>query len=317
MKNKRKKRFLAIFLPFLLLASFFLFLKISERLIIEKISLASSDSVSVGSISLRFPSVLIRKVSVRNSFVSMFIRELCVRPRFVRNALAFSGPGEIILKEKKRSISIKGSISGNFKNKSVDVKRTSIEIGGIGSLEIKGLLENWGRDSVNASADFKGIEIEEIGEVFDLSLPFSGQVFGKADFMSGKSEGPGNITFDLDIRNIAAEGGRKFNALLKGSYDIQKERAEIFEGKLTGSEGGSIFFSGIMAGEEFKLDFKAENMVLEDFLMLLPLELREKYNLAIKGGTASARDFSAGLVKKNSILKGAFRLACPNSLSWV
>jgi len=306
MGKKSRKKLLVLFL-FLFTFLFFSFLvKISEHIIIKKIFSASSGTVKISSISMRFPSILAKKINVYTPFVSFFMKELRVRPVFTRNAFAFTGPGDIMIREKKRSISIKGSATGSIKGKTLNIRTTDVVIDKVGSLEIKGLLENWGKDSINATMELKGIEVDEIKNIFDLKLPFTGRVFGKADFESDEKEKSKKIKFDVNIKDITTSEKGRFDAFLKGLYDIAKGTAEIYQGSLLSPSGGKIFFSGTIDREKFNLNFETEEMDIEEFLKLLPEEIKSKYNLAAKGGTADMNGFEVERIKKNFGLTAFF-----------
>jgi len=310
--TKKGRRIRTISLISLLLF-FFLFFsaRFAERFLARKISSLAPGTVSVDSVSVGFTSVLVEKIRVCTPALSIFLREIRFRPVFATNAFAFSGPGDILLKEKKRGISIRGSLSGRFQGGTIDIKKTDIKIDRLGNMEVKGILENWGRDAINAVVDLKGIEIEELNKVFDWKIPFSGKVFGTARFSALEKDKSRHITFDLDIRDISTSGDDRFSALLKGSYDIMAGKADIGKGILVSPDGGKITFSGTVDKNDFKLNFETEKMDIETFLRLLPVELRQKYELGINEGSVSASGFILERVKKNSGSREISPFTCP------
>jgi len=317
MRKRSRKVFSTIFLLMAVILFCVFSIKLSEWILVKKISSVSSGVVTIDSISLRFPSILVKKIKVRTPAASVFLGELRVKPLFIRNAFAFSGPGDILLNEKKRDISIKGSLSGNFKGQTINVNKTLIKIDKIGGFEVKGFLENWGRNGFNTTVEFKGIEIEEIKQIFDLKLPFSGRVFGKADFVSEEKGKTRKITFDVNIKDLATSEHEKFEASVKGIYNIADGSAEIYRGNIFSPAGGRISFSGIIDKEKFNLNFETDNMNVEEFLKLLPAKIKEKYNLETNGGNAEMKDFKIGMGKKNSGLTVFCQLMFRKSPFWV
>lgn len=313
-KKIRKRLWKGIVFSLVLLGAVFS-LNLLGQLFVKKIQSISSDAVKIGSVSFSFPSVVMQKVDIYTPVFSLFLKELKVRPLFARKAFAFSGPGEILLREKRRDVLIKGSVSGNFKDKTIDIKKTSVEVDRLGSFEIKGLLEEWGKGSINAEMKLKGVEIDDIKQILGINLPFAGRVFGTAEFISDEKEKTRKvINFDLNIKDLAAEGSTHFESFIKGLYNIERESAEIYSGSVLSPDGGKVFFRGTADRENFNLNFETENMNIEEFLKLLPDELKEKYNLKIRGGTAALKDFSVIRVKKNCILTAACLLTCRTSL---
>ncbi|MCK9265818.1 hypothetical protein M0P98_02895 [bacterium] len=298
----RRSTIIVILLFTVIILQYLFFVKASERFIVKKIASLPTDTINIDTVSCKFPSIFVNKIDVSTPLFSLFLKELKVRPMFLRKAFAFSAPGDVVLKDTKRDISIKGSFSGSFKGQTINVDRTNIEIEKVGTLEIKGFLENWGKGNFNTSVEFKGVEIEEIKQIFDLNLPFSGTVFGTANFVSTGQEKLQTISFDVNIKDLATSEDAKFMAYVKGVYDISKKSAKINNGYISNAFGGKISFNGDVSYDEFNLSFNTDNMNLEEFFKLLPLEIRDKYKLNIQGGSAILNDFKVTNIKKNSNL---------------
>ena len=295
MKNKLKK--IAIFLIFLFI---FLFtgLKISERIIVRKVSNLPSQKVKIKSINLSFSGVKVREINFKNKKFFVFLKELKLTPVFPINAFAFSGPGEIIRENRKRKINLKGRISGSIKGGNITIGKTEIEIEKIGNIEVKGKIENWGKDYVKTDFRFNGTEIKEIGEFLSLKIPIDGRIYGTAELIRVK--GKQEIKFNLLIKEINFEEKENLSMALKGKYDIQKQKVEIEEGRVYGKGGEEIEFNGYVDKENFELEFETRGMSVETLLHFIPEEIRKKYNISLEGGKLSMEKFVLRKRKKNS-----------------
>lgn len=276
--------------------------KMSERVIIRRVSALTKNIVNIGSVSFSLPpSIKLKRVTVSNRFVPVFLKEIRIRPAFTLNAFAFSGPGGISISDEKREVTIKGSVSGNFKQGEVNIKQTSVDIAQLGSFEVKGLLEKWGRQGVSLNINLNGTEIEEINNFLDLKIPFSGKATGTVllDYVQNEPA-ESTIRFDVIIKELSMEEGSEFTAFVKGVYKMADGRTDIADGKLLNAKGGQILFKGFVDRENFNLNFETENMLLEEFLKLLPEETRRKYKISVTGGSASMKGFNVEKVKKKS-----------------
>lgn len=274
--------------------------KVSEQLIIRKVSLLTRNIVSIGSISFSLPpSVKIKQIVVSNPFVQVFMKEVRIRPTFRFNGLAFAGPGGISISNEKRDVKIKGSVTGNFKQGQLNIKPTCIDIDQLCSFEVKGVLENWGKEGIALNINLKETRIQEINNLLGLKIPFSGQATGTIllDFVQSKV---GTITFDVIVKELSMEESSRFTAFVKGVYNMSENRTDIADGKLLNSTGGQILFHGFVDKENFNLNFETENMPLEDLLKFIPEETRKKYNISITGGSTSMKDFNIEKIKKKS-----------------
>jgi len=305
---RKKHRVLIILAAALAAASFSL--KISERFIIRSVSSLSRNSVTIGSFSIVMPPALkIKGINISYGlFPRISFREINICRAFTGNAFAFSGPGDMVISNKKREISVKGSISGNFKQGTLSIRPTSINIAQLGTFEVKGMLEKWGKEGVNATIELGGTEIKEINNLFDLKIPFNGKAVGTVLLnMPGKQTK--NLQFDVTINDLSTEEkGSNFTAFVKGNYDIVQGKTTITDGKLLNTTGGHILFKGVIDRENFNLNFETEKMLLEEFLKLLPDETRKKYNLSVTDGTVSMKNFYVERVKKKSCSVAIYRL---------
>lgn len=298
---RKKSKVLIIILVTILIITAVSF-KTAERIIVKRVASASGNTVTIGSLSILLPPVLkIKKINIFHSpFPAISFRQINIRRAIIGNAFAFSGPGDIVINNKKREISVKGSISGNFKQGTLTIKPTSIKIDQLGNFQVKGLLEKWGKEGVNATIELGGTEIKEINSLFDLKIPFNGKATGTA-LLNFEGQQTKNIQFDVIINDLTTEKeGSSFTAFVKGNYDIIKRETIINDGKLLNKAGGYILFKGVVDKESFNLNFETEKMVLEEFLKLIPEETRIKYNLSAVGGSAYMKNFNLEKVKKKS-----------------
>ena len=300
---KKSLKILAIVLGGILLLSA-VSVKISERLIIRKISSSTKNIVTIGSISFSLPpSLKLKRIQVSNPFVPVLMKELRIRPGFTPGAFAFSGPGGISISSsgQERDVKIKGSVTGNFKQGELTIKPTSVNIEQLGSFEVKGLLEKWGAEGVSLNINLNGTEITEINNLFGLKIPFSSKVTGTALLNFFRDEpARQNIAFDAIIKDLSMEEGSEFTAFVKGAYKMPEGRVDIADGKLVNASGGQILFKGFADKENFNFNFESEKMSLDEFLKLIPEEIRTKYNINVNGGSASMKDFNVIKVKKKS-----------------
>ncbi|MBN1444485.1 MAG: hypothetical protein JW957_00050 [Candidatus Omnitrophica bacterium] len=313
----RKKSKVLIILLAAALAITAVSFKAAERIIVRRVASASGNNVTIGSLSVLLPPALkIKKLNISyNLFPHLSFREINIRRAIIGNAFAFSGPGDIVISNKQREISVKGSISGNFKQGTLTIKPTSIKIDQLGTFQVKGMLEQWGKEGVNATIELGGTEIKEINELFDLKIPFNGKAVGTV-LLNFAGEETKNIQFDVVINNLSTEEkGGSFTAFVKGFYDIIQGKTTINDGKLSNKAGGHILFKGVIDKENFNLNFETEKMVLEEFLKLIPEETRIKYNLSVSGGSAFMKDFNLEKVKKKSISAEIFLLPQTKYLS--
>ncbi len=276
--------------------------KVSERCIIRKVSSLSRNIVNIGSISFSLPpSLKLKRVAIANRFVPVFMKELRIRPVFSLSTLAFAGPGSISMKDGKRDVKVSGSVTGNFRKGELNIRPTSVKIDKLGSFEVKGFLEKWGKEGVSLNINLNGTEIKEINDFLGLKIPFSGKATGTAllDFVKDEPA-KRTIRFDVVLKELSMDGENKFTAFVKGVYRMAENRTDIADGKLLNARGGQVLFKGFVDKETFNLNFETENMPLEDFLKFIPEETRKKYNLSASGGSATMRDFSIARIKKKS-----------------
>lgn len=295
---KKHRKLLATLTAILVIIISILFF--TERYLIRKISSITDNHITIGSIRF-IPPLSIKRVYISyEKFPQIFLRSICIRKAFTRNAFAFSGPGSIKIQDSQKDVKIKGSVSGNYKEGTLNIRTTHIQIEDLGSFELKGVLEQWGKEGVNLIIDLRGTDIEEVKKMFGLNLPFSGKATGTLSFDYSKKEEKNSMNFDINVQELVSEGN-KFNASVKGIHNIKEGRTDIKEGKLLNSSGGQIIFNGFIDRENFNLNFETQNMPLEDLLNLIPEDIRIKYNISTDGGSASMKNFQIAKVKKNSI----------------
>lgn len=297
---RRYKKFLVVLIAVLVIS--IISLSLTERYLVRKISSLTGSRISIGSIRFIPPfSIQLRKVHISyGKFPGIFLRAISIHRSFTNNAFAFSGPGSITIKEGQKDIRIKGTVSGNYKEGKVDIKETHISIENLGNFELKGALEQWGKEGVVLIIELQGTEIDEVKKMFGLNLPFTGRATGTLSFDYSKKEERNLMRFDINIKDLVSEGN-KFNAYVKGVHNIKEGRTDIKDGKLINSEGGEISFYGFIDKENFSLNFETQNMPLEDLLNLIPEDVRKKYNISVSGGSISMKDLSIQKVKKKSV----------------
>ncbi|MCX8082901.1 MAG: hypothetical protein N3D17_05855 [bacterium] len=296
MRKKRFFKILTVVLGIIIISLFF-----TERYLVKKVSFITNNHITIGSIKGIPPfSIKIKKVHIYyEKFPQIFIHALSLRRALTSNAFAFSGPGSIKIQDTQKDVKIKGSLSGNYKEGKLNIQKTHITIQDLGSFEIKGVLEQWGKEGVNLTIDLAGTEIDEVKKMFGLNIPFSGKASGILSFNYSKKEEQNLFHFDITIKELVSEGNR-FNAYVKGIHNITEGKTDIIDGKLLNREGGQILFNGFIDRENFNLNFETQNMPLDDLLNLIPEDIRIKYNISIDGGSVSMKHFQLSKVKKKS-----------------
>lgn len=298
MKSKKKSKLAFVLFTGLLIILTVVFL--SEWYLIRKVSSLTNNQITIGSINYTPPlSLTLRKVAISyQRFPQILLRSLSIRRVFAKQAFAFSSPGTITIQDGQRDVHIRGSVSGNYKEGTIDIQKTYITIEDLGDFEVKGALEQWGKEGITLVIALNGTEIEQVKEMFGLNLPFSGRATGTLSFDYSKKEERNLLRFDIDVKELIADGN-KLNAHISGAHNTKEGRTDIKEGRLLNSSGGRIDFNGFIDKENFTLNFNTQNMPLEDLLNLIPEDIRTKYNISVNGGSASLKDFRIESLKKN------------------
>ncbi|MDD3726628.1 MAG: hypothetical protein PHI44_05475 [Candidatus Ratteibacteria bacterium] len=297
-KHKKLLTVLTVVIVIIIASLFF-----TERYIIRKVYLITDSHITIGSIRIIPPfSVNFKKVRISYARIpELFLKTLSIRRVLTESAFAFSGPGNITIQDTQKDVKIKGSVSGNYKEGKLDIKKTHITIEDIGSFEVKGGLEQWGKEGINLVIDLKGTEIEEVKKMFGLNLPFNGKVSGTLSFDYSKNKDTSMMQFDITVQELATEEGNTFTAFVKGTHNIKEGKTDIEDGKLLNGKGGQILFSGYIDRENFNINFETQNMPLESLLNLIPEDIRTKYNISVSNGSASMKNFNIEKVKKKSV----------------
>ena len=297
---RRHKKLCTLLIVFLIVITVSLFC--IERYLIKKVATATDNHITIGSIKVLPPFIVkLKKVNISYTpFPQISLKKLCIRRIFTGNAFAFSGPGSITIKDGQKGVKIKGKVSGNYKQGTLEIGKTTIIIEDLGSFDIKGGLEQWGKEGVILVIDLKDTEIEEVKKVFNLNLPFRGKASGVLILDYSKKKEKSLMNFDITVKELSTDDGNKFTAFVKGVHNIKEGKTDIEDGKLLNGKGGQILFSGFINRENFNLNFETQDMPLEDLLKLIPEEVRTKYNISISNGSASMRNFNIEKVKKKS-----------------
>lgn len=295
---KKHRKSLTTLLVILIIIITFLFL--TERYLVKKVSFITKNHITIGSIRFMPPFLIkLKRVNISyEKFPEIFIRALSIRRVFTGNAFAFSGPGSIKIQDTQKDVKIKGSISGNYKEGKLNIQKTHITIQDIGSFEVKGMLEQWGKEGINIIINLDGTEIDEVKKMFGLNLPFSGKASGTLSFDYSKKEEKNRIHFEITVEDILSEEGNRFNGYVKGIHNINEGKTDITNGKLLNGKDGQILFNGFIDKENFNLNFETQNMPLEDLLKLIPEDIRLKYNISTEGGSVSMKNFHIAKIKK-------------------
>jgi len=298
---RRHKRLCTLLIVFLIIITVSLFC--IERYLIRKVATATDNHITIGSIKVLPPFIVkLKKVNISYTpFPRLSLKKLSIHHIFTGNAFAFSGPGSITIQDGQKGVKIKGNISGNYKEGTLDIGKTTIIIEDLGSFDVKGGLEQWGKEGVNLVIDLKDTEIEEIKKAFNLNLPFRGKVSGVLILDYSKKKEKSVIRFDITVKELLTNEGNKFTAFIKGVHNIKEGKTDIEDGKLLNGKGGQILFSGFIDRENFNLNFETQDMPLEDLLKLIPGEIRKKYNISISNGSLSMKNFNIEKVKKKSV----------------
>ncbi|HPP30122.1 MAG TPA: hypothetical protein PLE69_04250, partial [bacterium] len=196
----------------------------TERYLVKKVSYITNNHITISSIKIVPPFLLkLKKVHISYAqFPEIFLRALSIRHTFTGNAFAFSGPGSITIQEGQKDVKIKGSVSGNYKEGKLDIQKTYITIEDLGSFEVKGGLEQWGKEGVNLIINLNGTEIEEVKKIFNLNLPFRGRASGVLILDYSKNREKSIMQFDITVQELSTEEGNKFTAFVKGIHNIKE-----------------------------------------------------------------------------------------------
>lgn len=294
---KKTKYFIFSVLIILFFIFSFILLKIN---FIRNINL--TDKWEVRDIDFSPGEINLKDLTYKETWISVRIDELKLKPSFIKNAFAFEGPGELSSELEKKKIIIEGKIKGNVVNGNVNITTSKIEIENIGNLKFYGNLLNWGKEKFEGIIELNGVKIKEISGMTKYKLPFDGKIYGKI-FIEKEKENIKEIRFNLEIKELSPENSKsQFNLFVKGRYLPIEKKGQIEEGVFKNEKGEKLIFSGFILENEFEFSFDTKEFSIDEFLKLLPEEIKKKYNLKMEDAKFSSNKFVLNYSKKKFIL---------------
>ncbi len=225
---------------------------------------------------------------------------LKLKPSYIKNAFAFEGPGELISDYEKKKVSVEGRIKGNITNGNLSITGTNINIENTGNLRFFGTLANWGKDKFEGTIELNGLKIKEILELTKYKIPFDGMIYGKI-FIEKEKENVKEVRFNLEVKELSQDGAGQLNLFVKGKYIPPEKRGVIEEGVLENEKGEKLTFKGSINEKEFEFYFDTKEFSIDEFLKLLPDEIKKKYNLKMDTSKIILNKFALNLSKKKLI----------------
>lgn len=296
MKKTKKILIISLILFFILFFSIPTF----KFVILKKIKY--NENWGLKDIDFSFNGINLKDLTYKDTWISVKLDNLKVKPSIIKNAFAFEGPGELMSEFEKKKVSIQGKIKGNITSGNINIIGTDISIENVGSLKFYGELQNWGKDKFDGIIEVNGLKIKEISEMSKYKIPFDGEIYGKI-FIEKEKESLKELRFDIEIKELNQEYEKSsFNLFVKGKYLPQEKRGIIEKGLLINEKGEKLSFNGSILENEFEFYFDTKEFSLDEFLKLLPEEIRKKYNLKMEGSKISLNKFSLNYSKKKSIL---------------
>ncbi|GEM_PF-1914283 len=297
LKLKKNKNFLIVTLSFLI---FFLILIISFKIIILK-NIKESPKWALKDINFSLKGINLEDLAYTETWISVKMDKVKLKPYVIENAFAFEGPGELFSEYEKKKISVEGKIKGNIASGNVSITGTNINIENTGNLKFYGTLTNWGKEKFEGIIELNGLKIKEISEITKYKINFDGKVYGKI-FIEKEKENVKEIRFNLNIEDLSQKGVEGlFSLSIKGRYIPFEKRGVIEEGILKNEKGEKLTFYGFLKENEFEFYFDTEEFSLEEFLKLLPEEIKKKYNLKMEKSKVVLNKFSLNISKKKLI----------------
>jgi hypothetical protein len=301
--NKKIKFFLVSILVILFLIFSFLSFK---HLLVKNINL--TERWGIKGIDFSPKEINLDDLTYKDTWVFVKIDKLKLKPSFVKNVFAFEGPGELSSNFEKKKVNIEGKIKGNIINGNVNITTTKIKIENIGNLKFYGNFENWGKEKFEGIIELNGVNVKEISGLTKYKMPFDGKIYGKI-LIEKEKENIKKIRFNLEIKELSLEDyNNNFSLSIKGEYLPLEKKGLLDEGILVNEKGEKITFSGFISENEFEFSFDTKEFSIDEFLKLLPEEIRKKYNLKMEGSKISCNKFVLNLSKKKFILTETFFL---------
>lgn len=298
-------KFRKILLIFLLFVFIFLVLPFAFKIIIIR-TLKSNERWDIKDIRLNFTGINLKDLTYRDTWIFVKMDNLKISPFLVKNVFAFEGPGEFISNFEKRKLKVKGRIRGNIKNGNLNITQTDINLNGIGNIKFNGTLHNWGKDRFDGNFYLYGVNVKEISEITEYKIPFDGEIYGNI-FIEKEKEEVKEVRYSFEVRELKMENETsKFNLFLKGKYIPKEKTAIIEEGIFKNEKGEKITFNGFLTQNEFDFYFDTQEFSVDEFLKLLPEEIRKKYNIRIGTSKIIMDKFALKISKKKFLLMETF-----------
>ncbi|HOK56062.1 MAG TPA: hypothetical protein PKV21_03045 [bacterium] len=296
-ERKKFKKIKYFIIPFLIILFFIFSFIVFKINLIKNINL--TEKWKIKDINFSSGEINLKDLTYKETWISVRMDEVKLKPSFIKNAFAFEGPGEILSDFEKKKVNVEGKIKGNVVNGNVNITTSRIEIEGIGNLKFSGFLSNWGKEKFEGVIELNGVRVKEILEMTKYKIPFDGKIYGKV-FIEKEKEKIKEIKFNLDIKEISqANYQSQFNLYVKGKYLPLEKKGLLEEGVLKNEKGEQLVFSGFISENEFEFIFDTKEFSLDEFLKLLPEEIIKKYNLKMEGSKFSSNKFVLNFLKKN------------------
>lgn len=262
----------------------------------------SKGKISLKNIYFFLSGIYLKDIRYNDKRVSINISNFKIKPSFIKNAFAFEGPGEVSSEREKKKIQIKGKIRGNIKSGNLNITGTDVNIENTGLLRFYGIIVNWGREEFEGTFELDKFKIKDFLELTGYELPFDGDVYGKI-FIKKEKENIEDARFDLEVKELVCDGKGKFNLLLKGTYIPVEKKGIIEEGILKNEKDEKLIFSGFFTEKEIEFSFNTKEFSFDEFLKLLPDEIKKKYNLKVGTSKIKLEKFNLSVSKKKFLFQ--------------
>ncbi|MCM8772809.1 MAG: hypothetical protein NC926_01235 [Candidatus Omnitrophica bacterium] len=270
-------------------------------------TIKGSEKWDIENIKVSPCGINLKNLSYNEKFFTIKIDQLKIKPSIIKNLYAFEGPGEFNSEYEKKKISASGKLKGNLINGNLSINETKIEISNTGNLKFYGTLEKWGIEKFEGIVELNGLKIKELIGITKYNFNLDGLIYGKI-YIGKEKENFKEIKFNLEVKDLTKNNENKFNLSIKGNYLPQEKRGIIESGILTNQKGEKLIFNGSVTENEFEFTFDTKEFSLDEFLKLLPEEIRKKYNLKLDTSRIIMNKFALAILKKKLILMENYNL---------
>lgn|GEM_PF-2144687 len=263
--------------------------------------------LTVGKVGLRWFSVQLSdvRVSATRPFLNLGLSRIDIRPSlgaFFRGrvALAFSGPGEADSDGKKSAVTFSGSLTGNLKTGAVRIRKTTLVLEHLGTVEATGDLGRWGQDTVALNVTLGVASLKKVGEFFGAKLPCDGKASGTMALDINQETKVQKVRFALKVSDVIfTETAAVLDGDISGTHDFAEHKTVFDESVIRSRSGGRLVFSGTIEGEEFAFSFRSEGLTVEEVIQFFPEEFRKKIAPEQVNGTVNSSSAELSGSKKN------------------